>query len=61
MTNIIITNLVVVTNTINFPMTNVIDVMKTPTSGWDKMSALGSILVPIALAGWAWYSEHQKK
>ena len=61
MTNIIITNLVVVTNTINLPMTNVIDVMKTPTSGWEITSAIGSILVPIVLALWAWYSEHRKE
>ena len=49
MTNIIITNLVVVTNIINFPMTNVIDVMQIPTSRWDIISALGSILAAIVV------------
>ena len=27
---------------------------------WDMVSALGSMLVPVFLAIWAWYSEHQK-
>ena len=29
-------------------------------SFWEIISALGSLLVPIVLAIWAWYSEHQK-
>ena len=29
-------------------------------SFWEIVSAIGSLLVPVALAGWAWYSEHQK-
>ena len=27
---------------------------------WEMISALGSFLIPVALAGWAWYSEHRK-
>ena len=58
-----ITNIILETNKItntNF-ITETNSIINIPTSNWDKASVVATIIIPIILTIWAFYSEKRKK
>ncbi|OON99238.1 MAG: hypothetical protein ATN35_01625 [Epulopiscium sp. Nele67-Bin004] len=51
-----ITNTIILTNYTT--ITNIITAI--PANNWEKASAISTIIIPVVLAVWAWYSEKRK-